>query len=675
MKPLGSTDPTHIGPHRVLAILGAGGMGKVYLARTPQRRLAAVKVIHRDLTEDPAFLARFAREVRTAQMVRGPFTPAIFAADLESATPWMATEYVPGPTLGEAVKAGGPFPEDSLRVLTLGLARALRSIHAAGLMHRDLKPGNVLISPRGPQVIDFGIARAVEGTVLTKTGEAFGTPSYTSPEAVLGQPQSPASDVFSLAGVVVFAATGEPPFGKGRAAEVLTRVVGGEPRLERVPEDLRPLLARCMAKDPAERPTSDSIVAELSTRPLPSAEHGWLPSQVHQEIDHHERESHRATSASETTQVRSPSRGRRRTALVVGAAAATIVLVGGTGLALTRPWATEERPSTATAPEEPAEEPEESEPEWDGVTGFGSFINDLMFTPDGAGLYVLTPDAMTFWDWESGEFRHAFEPRPSTYDLADDGTMASSYPGTTLIHDPEQEVLGRFDTRENDLTEAQDFGSVSISPDGSLVAMVTLHPDDEYHLHVWNRSEDVIVGSIELANRSVGTRFSPDGSRLTVTHDENGQEVMLFDVETLGEELEPLPEPTELIGQWDESVFSPDEPVIAVPLPDENIALYDFVEDEVVREIQVERGRYQYLAFSPDGRRLYTAGAGDTVSGPVGGGVWDVDTGEELTAGQDTFLVNGLAVHPENRVVASISRDDALLILDAETLDIVNEIR
>uniref|UniRef100_UPI00066E5EA7 serine/threonine-protein kinase n=1 Tax=Nocardiopsis sp. SBT366 TaxID=1580529 RepID=UPI00066E5EA7 len=287
MLPLTSTDPSHLGPHQVLSRLGEGGMGEVYLARTPEGGLAAVKVVKEELARDQEFRARFAREVRTAQRVRGPFTPAVLSADSEAAVPWMATEYVPGPTLKEAVRENGPFPEPSLRVLALGLASALQAIHAAGLMHRDLKPSNVLLSPRGPQVIDFGIARAVEGTVLTRTGQSFGTPSYTSPEQITGKGVGPSSDVFSLAGVVVYAATGRPPFGTGKAAELLARVVGGAPDLDTVPESLRPLLSRCFAKAPDGRPTADELVRVLSTGPLPSAEHGWLPARVNHSLNAH----------------------------------------------------------------------------------------------------------------------------------------------------------------------------------------------------------------------------------------------------------------------------------------------------------------------------------------------------------------------------------------------------
>ncbi|GHC98458.1 hypothetical protein GCM10007079_52850 [Nocardiopsis terrae] len=686
MLPLASADPVGIGPHRLLARLGAGGMGEVYLVRTPQGRLAALKVVKEDLARDQEFRARFAREVRTAQMVTGPFTPDVVDADAHAPAPWMATEYVPGPTLREAVREHGPFPEPSLRVLALGLANALQAIHSAGLMHRDLKPSNVLLSPRGPQVIDFGIARAVEGTVLTKTGQAFGTPAYASPEQVMGHETSPASDVFSLAGVVVFAATGRAPFGSGRAAEVLPRVVGADPNLDGVPEALRPLLTRCLAKDPAERPNADQIARTLSEQPLPPAEHGWLPTPINQSINVHQQQAqqvvHAVPDGPSWTAAAPRSPKKRRTGLIAaGAGTAALVLAAGIGLAVLKPWS-DANPDSAAGQEEggatgegadASEAPggqDDPDGEWDGETGFDSFVNDMAFTPDGSGVYVHTTDAMTLWDWESGDFRHRFDPKPSTFDLADDGTMAGTYADTTTVFGPDQEVLALFDLAEEDPEDIEEFGAVSISPDGSLVAMAVFHPGDP-RLYVWDWEEDTVVFSTDHTGPVVGTDFTPDGEYLMVRQQYNEPLVTMYDVENLGDES-PSPEgPHWPAAHWNRYAFSPAGPVVAVELPDEDIAVYDYGADEVVQEIETERD-YLWMEFSSDGRTLYSAGLNLTAMGPSGGRAWDVTTGEELVSG-DTLLVDILAVHPEDEVIATFA-DDTLLLLDPETLDVVNEI-
>ncbi|WP_017583705.1 WD40 repeat domain-containing serine/threonine protein kinase [Nocardiopsis valliformis] len=700
MHPLTSGDPDRIGPHRLLARLGAGGMGEVYLARTPQGRLSALKVVKEDLARDQEFRSRFAREVRTAQMVEGPFTPDVVDADPHADLPWMATEYVPGPTLTKAVKGNGPFPEASLRVLTIGLARALQAIHAAGLMHRDLKPDNVLLSPRGPQVIDFGIARAVEGTVLTKTGQAFGTPAYTSPEQVMGQETSTASDVFSLAGVVVYAATGRPPFGSGKAAEVLPRVVGQEPNLDGVPEPLRPLLARCLAKDPTERPTSDEIVRVLSADPLPSAEHGWLPAQVNQSINAHQHEAHQVVQASPsgplqntTTPLNQPpgsERGRRRTGLIAaGAGAAALLLAAGIGLAAAAPWENGEGDEGTAAPapdSDGANEADgEADPEalgdqddmaadWDGETGFDGFVSDVVFTPDGSGIYVRATSAMTLWNWESGEFRHRLNPTPTSFDLADDGTMVATYADTAVILDTDLETVELFDVAE-ELDDIIDYRAASISPDGSLVSVVVPHGDDQRTVYVWDREADAIVHALEQDNDIGHTEFSPDGDYLRLHILEGYPRVMLYDVATGEEVLSVIEEEPETSGDlssnWHASAFSPTEPILAVDRNEGDIALYDYEEGEVVQEIEGGRS-YSNLAFSADGQTLYSAGMGSTATGHSGGRAWDVATGEELTSG-DTLLIDRLAVHPSGEALAAFQRD-TLLLLDPETLEVINEI-
>jgi outer membrane protein assembly factor BamB len=260
MLPLSTDDPRVLGEFRLHARLGAGGMGRVYLASSPGGRAVAVKVVHRHLASDAAFVDRFRREVAAAQAVNGGYTAPVIAAGPDDDPPWLATAFVAGPTLAEVVTGAGPLPQDAVLKLTAGLAEALRAIHDAGLVHRDLKPGNVLLADDGPRVIDFGIARALDGTSLTSAESVLGTPSFMSPEQAQGQPAGPASDVFSLGGVVYFAATGTTPFGAGHPAVLLYRIVHTEPDLAPLPPRLRDLIAACLAQDPARRATT----AELS---------------------------------------------------------------------------------------------------------------------------------------------------------------------------------------------------------------------------------------------------------------------------------------------------------------------------------------------------------------------------------------------------------------------------
>ena len=263
MLPLGADDPRMVGEFRLHARLGAGGMGRVYLGQSPGGRAVAVKVVHPHLARDAAFVERFRREVAAAQAVNGSYAAPVVAAGPDDYPPWLATTYVPGPSLAEVVTDAGPLPEDAALKLAAGLAEALRAIHDCGLVHRDLKPGNVLLAPDGPRVIDFGIARALDGTALTSADSLLGTPSYMSPEQAQGQPAGPASDVFSLGGVVYFAATGANPFGTGHPAVMLYRIVHTEPDLDRLPPRLRGLVAACVAKHTERRPSPAELGTDL----------------------------------------------------------------------------------------------------------------------------------------------------------------------------------------------------------------------------------------------------------------------------------------------------------------------------------------------------------------------------------------------------------------------------
>ena len=267
--PLNTEDPAAVGDYRVLGLLGEGGMGRVYLGLSPGRRLVAVKVIHDEYARDEEFRARFKREARAVRSVAGVFTAPVLEADPDADVPWLAVLYVPSVTLHSAVLRFGRLSEPAVRALATVLAEAIGSIHASGLVHRDLKPANVLLTASGPLVIDFGISRSLDGTRVTRTGAVLGTAGYMSPEQVAsGSEPGPAMDVFALGAVLVFAATGRGPFAADRLDEIVRRVVRDVPRLDGVPASLRPVIAACLEKDPAARPSTADLLETLGPTDL-----------------------------------------------------------------------------------------------------------------------------------------------------------------------------------------------------------------------------------------------------------------------------------------------------------------------------------------------------------------------------------------------------------------------
>jgi protein kinase-like protein len=256
MEPLAADDPHQVGGYRLHARLGAGGMGQVFLGFSPAGRAVAVKVIHRQFARDPEFVRRFGREVEAASAVSGAYTAPVVAAGPGDDPPWLATVFVPGPSLAEVIAQAGPLPEPAVWRLAGGLIEALQAVHAGGLVHRDLKPANVLLAADGPRLIDFGISRALEGAAMSVTSLIVGTPAFMSPEQAEGLPVGPASDVFALGSVIAFAATGAAPFGAGPSSPIVVayRVVHAQPDLSHVPVPLTNLVAACLVKNPADRP-------------------------------------------------------------------------------------------------------------------------------------------------------------------------------------------------------------------------------------------------------------------------------------------------------------------------------------------------------------------------------------------------------------------------------------
>ncbi|MFF8608997.1 PQQ-binding-like beta-propeller repeat protein [Streptomyces sp. NPDC015346] len=293
MEQLTQHDPRRIGPFEVLGRLGAGGMGLVYLARSASGRRVAIKTVRTELAEDQLFRVRFTREVEAARAVSGFYTAAVVDADPRAAVPWLATAYVPAPSLEEIVNECGPLPAQAVRWLAAGVAEALQSIHGAGLVHRDLKPSNVLVVEDGPRVIDFGIASGVSNTRLTMTNVAVGTPAYMSPEQARdSRSVTGASDVFSLGSMLVFAATGHAPFHGANPVETVFMLLREGPDLEGLPDELRPLIESCMQMDVSRRPTPADLQAQLAPHLFGSGSDdsgtasAWLPHSATAMIEH-----------------------------------------------------------------------------------------------------------------------------------------------------------------------------------------------------------------------------------------------------------------------------------------------------------------------------------------------------------------------------------------------------
>ncbi|WP_367320468.1 protein kinase [Streptomyces sp. HUAS ZL42] len=326
MTPLGFGDPLRLGPYRLLGVLGEGGMGKVYLGQDASRTLAAVKVLRPELAHDQNLAQRFLREAHTAQAVTSRGVARVMGAQLEGDRPWIASEFLSGPTLEQAVRTHGPFDETGVRNLAAILATTLAEIHAAGLVHRDLKPANIVLTSNGPRIIDFGIARPEHGLTLTTTGQAPVTPGFGAPEQVLGQRVGPAADVFSLGAVLVYATGGRPAYTGSHVAAVQYAVVHGEPDLTAVPPEFQPLIGPCLSKDPAKRPVPAQIAAAFA--PTRGTRRVWQRGPVGETIKQHETQTKKYTTV--VGGVSRAATSRRRFLAAFGTGGALLAAGGAT---------------------------------------------------------------------------------------------------------------------------------------------------------------------------------------------------------------------------------------------------------------------------------------------------------------------------------------------------------
>ncbi|WP_369374822.1 serine/threonine-protein kinase [Promicromonospora sp. Populi] len=371
IAPPTAADPPEIGGYQIRGRLGQGGMGMVYLGATRSGRLLAIKVIHPERIDDREFRTRFRREVSAAAKVRSRRTAAVVDFDVDADTPWLATEYVPGPTLAQAITELGSLPEPAVRELVTGLTEALEAIHREGLVHRDIKPANVLLGPDGPVLIDMGIVAESDATSLTTTGIQPGTPQFMSPEQARGEAVTTATDVWSLGAVTHLAAAGTAPFGTGSLATVTYRIVHEPPDLDALPSGLRHLVGACLAKDPAARPTTAAVLASLVDLPYVEAADTGLAgpglSDADTMLGAEETSSSAAPAAPDGPEAPAASDRVRRRVLTGLVAAGLVLAGGGVAAAVVHFMTPDDTPGVIAAPQdeastsgEPSEEPSPS---------------------------------------------------------------------------------------------------------------------------------------------------------------------------------------------------------------------------------------------------------------------------------------------------------------------------
>ncbi|MCY9786311.1 WD40 repeat domain-containing serine/threonine protein kinase [Nocardiopsis sp. EMB25] len=674
-------DPSRVGPYRIAALLGAGGMGRVYLGLDAAGTSAAVKVVRAEYAYDPDFRERFAQELELARLVLGENVPRVLAADTSGQTPWMATEYVMGPSLHDLVHATGPLPEESVRFLGRGVARALEGVHAKGLVHRDLKPGNVMVSADGAQVIDFGIAGAMEDARHGDADRIVGTPGYMSPEIVREQRCGAPSDVFALGGMLVYALTGTGPFGEGHPSAVMYRVANQDPVLTGVPESLRGLVASCLDKDPDRRPTAAEVLRALGGSPEPAPHAAaWLPPAAREALDEvagEHRDAVRSTALAKGE--KGPLAGRL---LIAGAAAVALMLMGGFGVwSLGGPDLVRAEPGEAvpSASAEPVErevcdpavhladeftEPAESGelPEMEGRL-------HPAFSTDGSVLAIGSPQGIFLLNWRDGtrlawidveipplRGRPVFSPNDCELAFtSDDGTHVYT------LETGESTVLG----------PGQNVTAAEFSPDGSEVTTAAGGPTSVVTYDV--ESGDVVHAYEEADSAAEIVAYSPDGSHLGA-HTLSG-EVLVWDTGT-----------RELVAYGDghsSPLFDPD----LVLTEDDEVLYYN--ESGPRRQVLGSRGEptrfvpadppgapLDQFVYSPQADRLYATyrePAADLSEGVMK--VWEFSTGEELTAESDEGFVAEITLHPDGEIFVGFPpTGSGMWVVDAVELRLITTI-
>jgi WD40 repeat protein len=670
MDPLQAGDPRQVGAYRLLGRLGGGGMGQVFVGRSRGGRLVAVKLVRPGLAGDTQFRRRYAQEVAAARRVGGFYTAQVIDANPGADPPWLVTAFISGPSLQQAIHTQGPLPAQTVGVLGAGLAEGLAAIHDAGLVHRDLKPGNIILAADGPRVIDFGIARALDATHASTT--VLGTPGFMSPEQASGLQVGPPSDVFALGSVLTFAATGYGPFGTGSAEAIVYRVVHHDPDLTRLPAHLTGLISACLAKNPEKRPSLTEILDRLA---VPSETAGtWLPPAVTAMISECDRElSYRAHAPRPGTRVltaRSHVRQwhpSRRDFVVAGLGVAAIAAIPAAFLlrsvdASGHPTPTPDRSGNSPHPGAPVTL----------LDGGGKVVRSVTFSPDGKILASAGDDGKArLWEVANRTLAKTLThkvtnpwPKPlaqvTTFNPAFSASLSAAFSpdGTSLAVANGDGTISLWNVATGDATALPyldpvewngSAGCVAFDPAGGTLAAAY----DAPAIRLWNLATRTSGATLHTGNGYwVGTlAFSPAGGILA-TASGNGNPG-----NTSGDGLLQL---------WDTSshaniatlahtnsdlhslAFSPDGKALANVCSDGTITLWDVTAHTSTATLTGPGSGVTCIAFGPDA--VLASGFDDgTIT------LWDITSRKSITVlstGTDT-KINCVAVSPDGETLAS----------------------